>query len=163
MSKVYALSGMRVGYLCGDSTVISMLNRRSRPWAVGLTGQIAAVRALDASNYYQECYRITRSYREELHTALQALGWSVIPGSANFLLCHLPNSGIGATELVQNCRQKGLYIREWAVDHSGEETAIRIAVKDGKTNKSMVGILKDVLYAYALRSEVRKEVNHSGN
>ena len=73
MSKVYALSGLRVGYLVGPPRMMSTLRRRSAPWAVSLPGQLAAVKALDDPTYYDACYRKPR---------LCGRGWST-----NFVCC----------------------------------------------------------------------------
>ena len=43
MSKVYALSGLRVGYLCGPPSMIGPLSLFNPPWSVSLPGQLAAV------------------------------------------------------------------------------------------------------------------------
>jgi histidinol-phosphate/aromatic aminotransferase/cobyric acid decarboxylase-like protein len=52
--------------------------------------QLGACEALNATDYYQAQWRATHPLREELQQDLEALGWEVIPGCANFLLCHLP-------------------------------------------------------------------------
>ena len=56
MSKIYALSGLRVGYLCGEVDAIRAI---TPPWVVGLPAQVAAVEAFRDPAYYAECYRKT--------------------------------------------------------------------------------------------------------
>lgn len=66
MSKVYALSGMRVAYLCASQRQLFDLVSLTPPWVVGLPAQVAAVRALEDTAYYREQYRRTHLLRAEM-------------------------------------------------------------------------------------------------
>src|SRR5437870_7625071 len=88
MSKVYALSGVRAAYLCGPAHLVRELRSIAPPWAVSLPGQLAACEALRSLPYYRERWNETRTLRDALRADLLALGWDVLPGCANFLLCH---------------------------------------------------------------------------
>jgi histidinol-phosphate/aromatic aminotransferase/cobyric acid decarboxylase-like protein len=146
MSKAYALSGARAAYLCGPPELIDAARRWCPPWAVSLPGQIAACEALSCLDYYRSRWQETTVLRLELQTGLQAQGWDVVPGCANFLLCHLPPSAPDATRLVPELRTRGLFIRD--VSSMGTalgSRAVRIAVKDRTTNQRMLTILSAVL------------------
>jgi histidinol-phosphate/aromatic aminotransferase/cobyric acid decarboxylase-like protein len=118
------------------------------PWVVSLPAQVAAVRALQDPDYYAARYAETAVLREELAVQLRALGWKIIPGIANFLLCHLPTSGPTAAALVQDCRTRGLFLRDAAVMGSQVGPhALRIAVKDADTNRRIVEIIRETLAA----------------
>jgi len=70
------------------------------------------------------------------------LGWDVVPGIANFLLCHLPAGWVDAETLVQRCRQSGLFLRNAGTMGSAlGPRAVRVAVKDASTNQRMVELL----------------------
>lgn len=143
MSKVYALSGARCAYLCAGPHLLEKLRSITPPWAVSLTGQVAAVAALRDPDYYAERYRQTHELRARLHGELAALGLDVMPSTANFLLCHLPEDGPSAAEVVARCRQGGLFIRDTST--MGVRNAIRIAVKDRPTIERMVEIVSNAL------------------
>jgi histidinol-phosphate/aromatic aminotransferase/cobyric acid decarboxylase-like protein len=143
MSKAYALSGVRVAYLCAGAHQLESLRALTPPWVVSLPGQLAASLALQDIAYYAERYAETRALREQLSGQLQALGWSVIPGTANFLLCHLPESGPSAERLIQECQRHGLFIRNaGSMGTALGSRAIRIAVKDAATNARMVEVVQ---------------------
>jgi len=153
LSKAYALSGVRVAYLCGPPALIDDLRPQCPPWSVSLPGQMAACEALNASDYYRAQWRTTHTLRAELRTELEALGWDVLPGCANFLLCWLPRDGPDAAELAARTRRVGLFVRE--VTNMGSSLgryAVRIAVKDRDTNHRMMNILKAVLSEHVLAS-----------
>jgi histidinol-phosphate/aromatic aminotransferase/cobyric acid decarboxylase-like protein len=147
MSKVYALSGVRVAYLCAPPALTEALRRLTPPWAVSLMGQIAAVRALESIAYYRERWRETRALRGEMAAALEGLGAEVVPSSTNFLLFHLPEEAAPAREVVRRCRKQGLFLRD-----AGEispilgDRALRTAVKDAETNARIVEILRAALH-----------------
>ena len=143
MSKVYALSGARCAYLCAGPHLLERLRSITPPWAVSLTGQVAAVAALRDPDYYAERYRQTHELRARLHDGLTALGLDVMPSTANFLLCHLPEDGPSAAEVVARCRQHGLFIRDTST--MGVRNAIRIAVKDLSAIERMVEIVSSAL------------------
>jgi histidinol-phosphate/aromatic aminotransferase/cobyric acid decarboxylase-like protein len=144
MSKVYALSGLRAAYLCGPNDVIAELRAITPPWAVSLPAQVAAVNALHDPDYYAEQYRETHRQRGELMHRLSELGFEITPAVANFLLCQLPPGSIHAADLVKRCRARNLFLRD--VSNMGvRANAVRIAVKDGETNRRMVKIIGDVL------------------
>ncbi len=147
MSKVYALSGVRVAYLCGPLPLITKLRMLTPPWAVSLPAQVAAIKALEDPAYYTSRYQETHALRQELAEALQAISpMEIIPSVANFLLCHLPPNGPDAATVVERCRAAGLFLRDAASMGSQlGHYALRIAVKDAETNHRMVKILSAAL------------------
>lgn len=146
MSKVYALSGARVAYLCAGAHQLEALRAITPPWVVALPSQVAAVRALENADYYAGQHAKTVELREALATELTALGWKVLPGIANFLLCQLPASGPTAGEVVHACRKRGLFLRDAALMGANLGSQyIRLAVKNATTNQRMLRILREVL------------------
>ncbi len=143
LSKGYALSGMRAAYLCGPEPIAQAIRRITPPWSIGLPSQVAAVRALENSDYYQGKYRETVRLRMDLTARLAELGLDVVPGSANFLLCHIPAAGPDAERLIRGCQPAGLFLRDVRSMGSGFGThTFRIAVKDAATNERAVKILR---------------------
>ncbi len=147
MSKVYALSGARVAYLCGAARIIGDLRAITPPWAVSLPAQVAAVRALQDAAYYERRWEQTRRLRTQLMQSLARFeGWDIVPGTANFLLCHVAERGPDAPEIIRRCRMRGLFLRDAGGMGSGlGNRALRIAVKDEETNSRMITILREAL------------------
>ena len=143
MSKMYALSGLRVGYLCGPPRMIQPLRLLNAPWAVSLPGQIAAVTAFEDDEYYSRRYQETHTLRNRLTSGLQSLGISEItPGTANYLLFRLPDEGPTAQELIERCRKGNLFLRNASATSTVlDGRYVRIAVKDAHTNWRMAEIL----------------------
>lgn len=148
MSKVYALSGARVAYVCAAAHQLEALRAITPPWAVSLIAQVAAVRALQDPAYYRARYAETIALRTELAAGLEQLGLNVIPGIGSFVLCHIPNAGPDAATVVQTCAQQGVFLR-----NAGQmgtqlgDRALRVAVKDRESNRRILETI-----ARALRS-----------
>ncbi len=143
MSKVYALSGLRAAYLCGGTHLLESLHPRTPPWVIGLPAQVAAVRALENHDYYTQKIAETHLLRETLSADLRQLGWTPVPGIANFLLCRLPENGRSTDQMIRDAREHGLFLRNSAPSGIADGSRwIRIAVKDQETNQRMIEILR---------------------
>ena len=144
MSKVYALSGVRAAYLCGRPALVEPLRALNPPWAVSLPAQVAAVAALQDPTYYRLRYKQTHWLRDRLgETLARDCGLAVLPAVANFVLCHLPDDGPIARDVVEACRDQGLFIRDASnMGQTMDDHTIRIAVKDEATNGRMVQIIR---------------------
>jgi histidinol-phosphate/aromatic aminotransferase/cobyric acid decarboxylase-like protein len=154
MSKVYALSGARVAYLCACRRVAAELRAITPPWCVGLLSQVAAVAALKEPAYYRQRYTETHALRGELEAELAGLDLAVVPGVANFLLCHLPEDGPDAADVVARCRTRGLFLRDvGSMGCNLGRHALRIAVKGSATQQQMMKILGEVLLGTKARGE----------
>jgi len=108
-------------------------------------GAVAGRRARSVS-YYRQRWDETHILRARLAAALRTLGWEVLPGCANFLLCHLPASQPEASVLVAECRRRKLFLRDVAnMGECFDARTVRVAVKDAKTNTAILNILKVTL------------------
>lgn len=144
MSKAYALSGVRVAYLCAGAQQLEPLRAVTPPWAVGLPSQLAAVRALEDPAYYEARWTETKALREGLAERLRGLGFHVLPGIANFLLLHLPPEGPTAADVVARCRARGVFLRDAStMGPSLGPRSLRIAVKDVEGNRRIVDALRE--------------------
>jgi len=140
MSKTYALSGMRVGYLVAGPSTISLLARWVPPWAVSLPAQIAAVEALGDEDYYGGKYCETHSLREDLvHQLRHNPQITTYPSTTNFVLVETRTS---AQDTLEEMRKSDVFVRN--CDSMGERFAdrfIRIAVKRRVDNSRIVDAL----------------------
>lgn len=147
MSKVYALSGMRVAYLCASPRQLADLEAITPPWVVGLPAQVAAVRALEDGAYYREQYRRTDLLRAEMEAELRELGiQEIIPGEANFLMFHLNGAQPSARRVIEEARRSGIFMRDVAsMGTRLGDRALRIAMKDRADNGRVLNALRGIL------------------
>ena len=145
MSKCYALSGLRVAYAVSQN--MSTLRRYIPPWAVSLPGQLAGVAALRNGAYYETQYALIHEQRETMQGALEALGFRVFSGVANYLLTYLPpSSSYSSHQFIEACRVEGLFVRDAQnMGVSLPTNAVRFAVRSAEENRRMLSIVESVL------------------
>lgn len=145
MSKVYALSGLRVAYLAGPADIVQYLGRRLPPWVTGLAAQVAAIEALRDPEYYRERYRETHAFRAETLQMLQGLpGVQLFDTCANFYL--VKNKGQSAATMQEQLESQGILVRH--CDSMGlhfHDKFLRIAVKTREENARIAGALRSVV------------------
>jgi histidinol-phosphate/aromatic aminotransferase/cobyric acid decarboxylase-like protein len=107
---------------------------------------MAACEALKALDYYRARWRETHALRAELQLGLERLGWNIVTGCANFLLCHLPTGGPNAALVIARARVHGVFLRDVAsMGTRMDDRTLRVAVKDRATNQRMLQSLQTLL------------------
>lgn len=146
MSKVYALSGVRVAYAVGPRALLDPLRAHVPPWAVGLLAQVAAVRALEDPAWYAARWAETHALRADLAAGLAALGLDPVPGVANFVLAHLPPDGPTAATVAARALARRVFLRDCAdLGAVLGDRALRVAVKDAATNRVVLAAVAAAL------------------
>jgi histidinol-phosphate/aromatic aminotransferase/cobyric acid decarboxylase-like protein len=146
MSKVYALSGMRVAYLCAAMHQLAELIPITPPWAVSLPAQVAAVRALEDGAYYMGRYQETPGLRAQVIEGLRGMGVrEIVPSTTNFVMFHLEPQHPCVQAVIDSARKSGVFLRDVSSMSERRPCALRIAVKDEETNATMLEVLARVL------------------
>jgi histidinol-phosphate/aromatic aminotransferase/cobyric acid decarboxylase-like protein/GNAT superfamily N-acetyltransferase len=140
MSKVYALSGLRVAYICANPMLLDGLWAKNHPWRISRLASLAACAALEDPEYYRHKLELTRCLRESLVENLADAGFRVFPGAcANFVVVYLP-TGVDARWAIDTLKERHrIYIREAPLPG-----ALRLAVRTSWENTTMVDKLRDV-------------------
>jgi histidinol-phosphate/aromatic aminotransferase/cobyric acid decarboxylase-like protein len=131
MSKVYALSGARVGYMVMHPNLAAEMEKWLPPWPVGLLAQAAAMEALRHPEYYRRKYEETRVLREEFQQALSK--HHPVISSTNFFLIR-PDS---ASDMAAHLRSKNIYVREFMSGILAGKY-LRITVRSREENRRMI-------------------------
>ncbi|MQY08919.1 histidinol-phosphate aminotransferase family protein [Actinomadura macrotermitis] len=148
LSKMYALSGLRAGYLAGPPALVREIRRWTPPWAVSLPAQVAAVQALRETEYYAARWAETARLRRDLAAALRELPGAprVLSGYANSVLLTLPEGAPTATRVVRACRGSGVFVRDLTgMSPSFEGRTLRISVRGAEENARVVAALRGAL------------------
>jgi histidinol-phosphate/aromatic aminotransferase/cobyric acid decarboxylase-like protein/N-acyl-L-homoserine lactone synthetase len=147
MSKVYALSGARIAYLCCSPHLIESLKLKTPPWAVSLPAQIAAISALEDEEYYVKKYKESHKLRRWLKQKLMQLGiLDIHEGKTNSILFFLPQETFTSEQFLDECKTYKLYLREFKnIKNELGMTAIRVAIKNKQVNKKIIEIIENIL------------------
>src|SRR5882672_820979 len=144
MSKSRALAGLRVGYAIGDAELIEGLTRVKdsfNSYPLGRPAQAGAISSLEDEAYFQHSRARVIEGRERLNRGLVALGFEVLPSSANFVFARHP-AHEGAA-LAAALRLRAVIVRHFPAPRISDY--LRIAVgTDGQIDR-LLSALSDIL------------------
>ena len=141
LTKALCIPGARLGYLIAQAETVARLEAASAPW--GLNAFAAAIaRELPGhlSEIRAEAER-TAQRRARFAAALYALGATVYPSQANFLLADFGRPMGGA---VAALREAGILVRDCA-SFGLSDAHLRLAVKTDTENARLLEALKEIL------------------
>jgi len=145
MSKAWALSGLRVGYLCGPRSLVDDAMRATPPWCISRPAQAAALAAIADPDYYERRYEETTILRDELWTGLAAIpGLHPRRGVANFLFCWLEEP-LDAATIVEACARQGVFLRAFPAEPALRDRALRVAVRDADAQRRILHTIAEAV------------------
>jgi len=143
-SKSRSMAGARLGFAVGSPDLIADLNtiRNSvNPYNVNRMTLAAGVAALCDDEYYRaNCEKIVAA-REWTAERLSALGFTVVPSTANFLFARHP--AIGGRELYLLLKERGILIRHF--DKARIADFNRITVGTREQMETLVASIQTIL------------------
>ena len=114
MSKSRSLAGLRVGYALGSRELIEGLERVKNSfnsYPVDVVAQAGALAAVEDDAYFEASCQAVIQARESLTKDLQALGFEVLPSSANFVLARHPQHR--GKDLAAWLRERAILVRHF--------------------------------------------------
>jgi histidinol-phosphate aminotransferase len=140
-SKSYGLAGIRAAYLLAPPDLIRNLNKIRQPFNLNLLAQVGALAALDDDEHLRLSQKAAWEGLARLKEGLTALGLSVYPTEANFIMAGpIPN---GSAALEQALLKEGLVIR--ALGSFGLPNHVRITAGLPDENEALLKALKGIL------------------
>lgn len=107
-SKMYALAGLRIGYLAGDLEIVNIIRRTCVVYSVNGVAQEAALAALQDQEHIPRTRELIAHGKEFLRRELKLLGLPFVSGEGNFVMIKLPMSD---TLAYRKFMTKGVMIR----------------------------------------------------
>ncbi len=140
MSEFYALAGLRVGALVGDSGNLAALREKREPWQVNALAEAAALASLEDIEYAARTRALIAGERAWLWEQLSRIpAITPVRSEANFILIYLAS---GADELARFLARHKVLVRDCTGWPGLEGDAIRIAVRQRPENERFVSLLK---------------------
>jgi histidinol-phosphate aminotransferase len=132
-SKVYGLSGFRVGYaLAGTREFVDAVDRVRQPFSCGVVGQAAAIEALRQQDHVRQRVDDNRAARSGVTAELAGLGLEVPPSQANFCWVRLPPAA-DEDAVAEGLLARGVLVRTGAP--LGAPGALRVTFGSSKENE----------------------------
>lgn len=142
-TKIYGLTGLRVGYGIASEEIVNLLLCAKIPWNVNCLAQAAAVAALNDEEHLRVTRRLIEKEKKRLLGELQSFkSFKVYPPDANFFFIDIRKSGLTASELAGKLLRQGILIRDCTSFHGLDPYFIRVAVKTPPENERLLEALK---------------------
>ncbi|MGB5092213.1 MAG: histidinol-phosphate transaminase [Parvibaculum sp.] len=146
-SKIHGLAALRLGWLYAPAAIIDALNRVRSPFNVSIPAMAAGIAAIRDTAHVEK----SRAHNEEwlgwLSREIAALGLTVHPSVANFLLIRFPvEKGFTAQDADAFLIKRGLILRQ--VGSYGLPDCLRLTVGLEEPNRMVVEALRDFMSAY---------------
>lgn len=139
-TKIYAMAGLRLGYLCGNAAKLAAIERFGQSWSVSTLAQAAGCAALDELEFVQKTRALINEARPIFQAALENLGCYVFPSEANYLLFYYQ-----ADDLQKRLLEQGYLIRSCADYRQLNKYYYRVCVKSKQENEDFIATLAAVL------------------
>ncbi|MFC2061271.1 threonine-phosphate decarboxylase CobD [Elusimicrobiota bacterium] len=145
LTKLFALPGLRIGYLLGNKNLISKISKYQYPWAVSYLAQEAAKSAVKYAGYIEKTREYIFREKKYLFKNLKKIGWlETYDSDSNFILCKIKNREHNSKKLADILGEKGILIRNCSNFRGLNSKHIRIAVKKRKENRILLDSLREV-------------------
>ena len=146
LSKSRSLAGLRVGFAFGQAELMQALIRVKNSfnsYPIDRLAQAGAIAAFKAEDYFQETRQKIIEWRGKLTAELEALGFEVLPSSANFVFATHPEHE--AETLAQALRERKILVRHFKIARCAPYLRITIGLEE--ECNALVDALKDYLSA----------------
>lgn len=137
-TKTYALAGLRLGYMIGESDFLDNIKNQLPPWNVSFAAQTAGIAALEDSAYMAKSAKVIEEGRAFLTCSLKELGFKVFKSDSNFILI---KGREGVKELLG---KRGILIRSCSNFRNLDGHFYRIAVRTHEENSELIRELGDI-------------------
>lgn len=143
-SKMYGLAGLRLGYGVLPEWLADYCLRVKLPFSVNVMAELAGIAALKDQDFVRATIKAVNEGREELTEGLTAMGCTVHPSMANFLLFDLPQGAkLDANGLFEALLTRGIIIRPLASYDLPD--SLRLSVGDASENRAFLDAMQEIL------------------
>lgn len=143
LTKIFAIPGLRLGYLAGNKELVKKLSERQSTWSVNNIAQLVGSKLLENYDFIIKSKEYIFREREVFFGELENIIWlEPFKPSANFIFCkikdHKITSGKLSNYLAKNFR---ILIRDCSNFRGLDNSFIRLAVKTREENKRLLNCL----------------------
>lgn len=144
LTKLFALPGLRIGYLIAHRDVIRTLKKHQMPWSVNVLAQGAAEQCLNEEAFIQRSKQLIEKERFFLYESLSRIkGFKPYPSTANFILVKIEDRRVTSMRLKERLLKKDILIRDCANFRGLNKQFIRVAVRAHKENMRLMQALEE--------------------
>ncbi|OQX14805.1 MAG: histidinol-phosphate transaminase [Desulfobacteraceae bacterium IS3] len=139
-SKIYGLAGLRIGYGVMPKQLAELLNRIRQPFNANSLAQVAAIAALDDTEFFRKTLKTVHEGLEFLEKELDRLGVRHFPTQANFFLIDMKKN---AAEVFEGFLKQGVIVR--SMISYGFPEYIRVNVGTHEENLRFIKAMENLI------------------
>lgn len=138
-TKIFAIPGVRLGYLvCSNPLLSERIGRQLPEWNLSGFAQAAGYECAMQTAFIEKTAAYIQKERDFLEAGLKKAGCQVFPGKANFLLVYCEHP------LYDRLLEEGILIRDCENFRGLSKGFYRIAVKSRKENEALLRAIGEV-------------------
>ena len=144
LSKSHSLAGLRVGFAIGQPELVEALERVKNSFNSYPLGRLAiagAAAAIRDRAHFERTRSAVIASREALIVDLAALGFDVLPSSANFVFARHPTRDAEALAIA--LRARGIIVRHFQLERIRQ--FLRISVGTDAQCRALVNALREIV------------------
>lgn len=139
MTKDYALTALRLGYMVASKSIVERVAGRQLSWSVNSLAQAAGVVALDHPEHVEQGRRVVDESKAYLLSEFAFMGVMTAPSPANFVSIKVGDAAGVRLKLLK----RGLCVRDCT--SFGMPEYVRIGIRKIEECKTLIDALKEVL------------------
>lgn len=146
-SKSRSLAGLRVGYALGNAALIEALIRVKdsfNSYPIDRFAEAGAIAALQDEAYFQQTRQQVITSRTSLVSALEALGFEVLPSGANFIFTRHP--AYAGEQLAAGLRERAVIVRHFKKPARISDF-LRITIGNESQNQALMQAIRALVQA----------------
>ena len=143
MTKDYALTALRLGYMLAPPAIIERIGRRQHSWSVNALAQAAGIAALADDAHVRNGIAEVRRAKRLLAHELAALGLECLPSDANFILVKVGDAAAIRQRLIA---RHHIIVRDCA--SFGLPEYMRIGIRKTKDCERLIAAMREVVTHY---------------
>ncbi len=143
-SKSRSMAGARLGFAIGSEEVIGDLHKlrySTNPYNINRLTLVAGEKTIDTQSYYDENAKKIISSRDYTKKELEALGFRVLPSTANFIFAECEK--INGKDLYLELKNKGILVRHFESERIKNFNRITIGTQEQM--EILVKTIKNIL------------------
>lgn len=140
LTKIFHLSGVRIGYVIADENVISRLKAIQPTWSVNSVAQELAKIFLEDSDFYARTRRFYCEHTPRFMNALREAGFDVHDSDVHYFLIRVHDD----TAVIRHMLHNGIAVRHTRNFDGLNGKYIRVSTRLPEENKFFVSTLKKI-------------------
>lgn len=136
-TKIFAMAGLRLGFMVSDPDIIRQTEDVRQPWSVSAPAEEAGIACLAEQEFVRKTAAEIKCRREELRARLTSLGMNCAESSADFVLFRTAIRDMG-----DRLRKKGILIRDCSNYTGLGKGWYRVAVKNHESCERLAAAIE---------------------